>query len=230
MQKDDRQDNPLAGAAGDDAAGDAEMEAAQDAHTWQQPWVRWLAGLAVLFALTGLIALSATWVIAERGRSRVLDQIVLDARRPLPDASTRKLETGPQSAQQNAAPAPPIPAATLTFPTDSSREPTRSAPAAVVPDQGGAQIRPSDPDAPAAIDACASEPAKLRSEAAARRVARAGPALSPAARIRAIRMRAALQRYRALHPQKARARLPAGAKHQRRVLTSNRASAQSGRH
>lgn len=232
MQKDDRQGNPRAGAAGDDAARADEVERAQDAQTWQQPWVRWMACLAVLFGLTGLIALSATWIIAERGNNRVLDRIVLDARRPLPEADMKKNGTGPDPARHNAAPAPPVPAATLGFPTDGSREPTRSAPAAVVSDHSGAQIRPADPGAAAAKAACATAPAKLQS-AAARRVSRVAPALSPAARTRAIRMQAALHRYRALHPKKARMPPPAGIEHKRRALTSSRVngrSGQSGRH
>lgn len=229
MQKDDRQGNPRAAAAGDDAARADEVERAHGAHTWQQPWVRWMACLAVLFGLTGLIALSATWVIAERGSNRVLDRIVLDARRPLPEAAMKKNETGPDLARQNAAPAAPVPAATLGFPTDSSREPTRIAPAAVVADQSGAQIGPAGPGAAAAKNVCATAPAKLRSEAA-RRVSRAGPAASPAARTRAMRMQAALQRYRALHPKRARMPPPAGVDHKRRALASNRASGRNGRH
>jgi hypothetical protein len=227
MQKDDRQDPPHATVPGAHTAtaqagthsvgGDVE-----NAHTWQQPWVRSMAWLAVLFGLTGLIALSATWIIAERGSNRVLDQIALNARRPPPAAIMKKNLAGPDVARLNAAPAQP--AATLDVPAGSSHEPTHSAPPALVPEQGVAQMRPAlvpeqgvaqmrpaHNSAAALKDACATAALERKSGAAARRASRVGPAASPAARARAVRMRVALQRYRALHPQKARMPLPAAA-------------------
>jgi hypothetical protein len=214
MQKDDRQDPPHATVPGAHAAtaqagthsvgGDVE-----NAHTWQQPWVRSMAWLAVLFGLTGLIALSATWIIAERGSNRVLDQIALNARRPPPAAIMKKNLAGPDVARHNAAPAQP--AATLEVPAGSSHEPTHSAPPALVPEQGVAQMRPAHNSAAALKDACATAPLERKSGAVARRASRVGPAASPAARARAVRMRVALQRYRALHPQKARMPPPAAA-------------------
>ncbi|MBC7860330.1 MAG: hypothetical protein H7Z39_16475, partial [Burkholderiaceae bacterium] len=165
MQKDDRQGNPQAPVPGNDAdmagagatpAG-ADLEPGQGEPTWQQPWVRWVACLAVLFGLSGLIGLSATWVIAERGNNRVLERIALDARRPPPEAVTKKNETGPDLARQHAAPA----AATLDFPVDGSGQPNR------LPQQS-VQTRPADNDA-VATNACATAPAKLQSGAAARR-------------------------------------------------------------
>lgn len=228
MQKDDRKGNPQAAVPGNDAdmaraganpAG-ADLEPGQGEPTWQQPWVRWVACLAVLFGLSGLIGLSATWLIAERGNNRVLEKIALDARRPPPGAVTQKNETGPDLARRHAAPAAPA-AATLDFPVGGPGQPDR------VPQQS-AQTRPADNGA-AAEHSCATAPARLQSGAAARRASRAGPAASPAARARAIRIHAALQRYRAQHQKKARTPPPAGVDRRAARAHSHRSTARNGR-
>lgn len=227
MQKDGQQNIHRVDTSGADGgmarvganAIEVDSKRAQGKPPWQQPWVRWLACSSVLFALAGLIGLSATWVVAERRSNRLLDRIALDARGTLPQPPLRsgtssgagkqagpaqeagqKNEAGPDPARQNGAPAIQGAADAFGAPADSSRELTRAAPSSSIPDQAEALVKPAG-KRPLALKntSCSVAPGKPKSAAARR----AAPIASPAARARARRMRTVLERYRTSHPKKA---------------------------